>query len=379
MSKLDLKPIVDVNINLSLKAAARRGFSLGLIIGNSIVIPKTERVRVYTNLSQMLSDGFTEGKPEYKAAQLYFAATTSPRKLAVGLKDSGDASITDTLNACRAANSEWWAFTVCGAQDVDIKSCAAWAETAAPDVMYMYTTKDKSVLDSSGDEKSIFKALSDKHYRRSFGQYCGHEDTPDAVAATMGYAMGANRGVAGDAFTLAYKSLPGVTTDDLSESQVNHVTGSSESAGHNGNVYITRGEEYDILQQGYCADGSSFDEILYLDMLKNDITLNVMDLLYQSRKIPQTEGGVTDIINVINRACKKYVTLGFIAPGQWGGEECLELKRGDYLPDGYLVQSEAVNEQSPADRDKRKAPPIYVCVKLAGAIEFVTIKVNVNR
>ncbi len=327
----------------------------------------------------MLSDGFTEGKPEYKAAQLYFAATTSPRKLAVGLQDSGDASITDTLNACRAANSEWWAFTVCGAQDVDIKSCAAWAETAAPDVMYMYTTKDKSVLDSNGDEKSIFKALSDKHYRRSFGQYCGHEDTPDAVAATMGYAMGANRGVAGDAFTLAYKSLPGVTTDDLSESQVNHVTGSSESAGHNGNVYITRGEEYDILQQGYCADGSSFDEILYLDMLKNDITLNVMDLLYQSRKIPQTEGGVTDIINVINRACKKYVTLGFIAPGQWGGEECLELKRGDYLPDGYLVQSEAVNEQSPADRDKRKAPPIYVCVKLAGAIEFVTIKVNVNR
>ena len=79
----------------------------------------------------------------------------------------------------------------------------------------------------------------------------------------------ANRGLAGDAFTLAYKTLPGVKTDDLSESQVTHVCGSYESTGHNGNVYITRGEEYDVLQQGYMADGTSFDEVLYLDMLKS--------------------------------------------------------------------------------------------------------------
>ena len=158
-----------------------------------------------------------------------------------------------------------------------------------------------------------------------------------------------------------------------------HICGSAESTGNNGNVYICRGENYDILQQGYCADGTSFDEMLYLDMLKNDITLNVMDLLYQRRKIPQTEAGVTSIINVINNACKKYVTLGFIAPGQWNGPECLELQEGDYLPDGYIVQSEPVRTQAQADRDKRKAPPIYVCVKLAGAIEFVTIQVNVNR
>lgn len=127
------------------------------------------------------------------------------------------------------------------------------------------------------------------------------------------------------------------------------------------------------------ADGTSFDELLYLDMLKNDITLNVMDLLYQRRKLPQTEAGVTSIINVINDACRKYVKLGFIAPGKWNGAECLDLQTGDYLPDGYLVQSEPIDEQSQADRDKRKAPPIYVCCKLAGAIEFVTIQVNVNR
>lgn len=379
MANLDLKNIIDLTVSLSAKSAARKGFNVGLIIGKSTVIPAEERVRVYTSAAAMLADGFKTDSAEYKAALLYFAATTSPRKLAVGVKVNDDTNLTATLDACRAANSEWYPFVYLGAADVDLKDAAAWAETASPDSMLMYTTSDASVLSSSGDAKSIFKALSEKNYQRSFGQYCGQEDTPDAVVATMGYAMGANRGTAGSAFTLAYKTLPGVTTDELTENQVEHVCGSSTVNGHNGNVYVTRSGDYDILQQGYMANGTSFDELLYLDMLKNEITLNVMDLLYQSRKIPQTESGVTSITTVISAACKKFVNFGFIAPGKWNGPECLELQNGDYLPDGYLVQSEPINDQAQADRDKRKAPPIYVCVKLAGAIEYVTIQVNVNR
>ena len=377
--KLDLSPIVDTVINLSAKAAARKGFNLGLIIGPSTVISTTERVRIYTNPSQMLADGFEDESPEYEAALLYFAALTSPKRLAVGRFDqTNDQTKLTALKACRAANSEWYCFVELGASEGDIKDAALWCESATPDTCHLYTTHDASVSSSAGDEKSIFKFLQNKSYQKSLGMYYGEEDV-DGIVAVMGYAMGANRGLAGDAFTLAYKTLPGLTPDDLSETQVTHICGSVESTGSNGNVYITRGEDYKIFQQGYMADGTSFDEVLYLDMLKNDITLNVMDLLYQRSKIPQTEAGVTSIINVINVACQKYVKLGFIAPGKWNGAECLDLQTGDYLPDGYLVQSEPVDEQSQADRDKRKAPPIYVCVKLAGAIEFVTIQVNVNR
>ena len=71
--------------------------------------------------------------------------------------------------------------------------------------------------------------------------------------------------------------------------------------------------------------------------------------------------------------------MGFIAPGQWNGSACLTLKTGDYLQQGYVVLSEAIDDQDQADRDARKAPPIYVCTKLAGAIESVIIQVNVNR
>ena len=85
------------------------------------------------------------------------------------------------------------------------------------------------------------------------------------------------------------------------------------------------------------------------------------------------------IENVISKACKKHVNTGFIAPGQWNGGNILALSTGDYLPNGFLVQHEPIDEQDQTDRDHRIAPPFYVSCKLAGAIEFVTIMVNVNR
>lgn len=378
INKLTLTPVVDVIVNLGLKTAARKGFNLGLIIGSSTVIPTAERVRIYTGLDAMITDGFKATDAEYKAAQLYFSASTAPDRLAVGVKGT-DETILVAAQACRKVNSEWYPFVPLGAAADDIKTLAEWTETATPSTVLMYTTAANDVLDSTGAATDIFLALKTKNYRRSFGLFCGQADTPDAVAAVMGYAMGANTGLAASSYTLAYKNLKGVTPDDLSEAQIAYICGTSSSTGSNGNVYICRAEDYNVLQQGYMADKTSFDEILNLDMLKNSITLNVMDLLYSLKKIPQTEAGVAAIVNVINVACNEFVTNGFIAPGQWNGPKCLDLKTGDFLANGYLVQSAAVNEQTQANRDARKAPPIYVCVKLAGAIEFVTIEVNVNR
>lgn len=376
MATLSLKPIIDIQVNLVARAAARRAFNLALILGSSDVIPKEERVRIYTSPDAMLEDGFDSSDEEYRAALLYFSATLAPKRLAVGRKAEDDGSLTDAAKACRAANAEWYVLIPLGATSEDIKAMAEWVEACEIDTVLFYTTEDAKNL-SDAQDGGIFKELKSKNYRRSFGQYSG--TTENAVAATAGYAMGANRGSNNSSYTLAYKKLPGVKTDSLTETQVEHVCGTPAAGGVNGNVYITRAEMYDILQQGRMADGTSFDEILNLDMLKNDIKLNVMDLLTSQRKIPQTEAGVASIINVINVACEKYVNNGFIAPGKWNGGEVLNLENGDYLTNGYLVQSEEIDRQSQADRDARKAPPIYVCVKLAGAIEYVTIEVYVNR
>lgn len=374
MAQLDLKTIINISVNLASRSAARKGYNVALILGSSSVIAKEERVRIYTSVSAMQSDGFTTESEEYKAALLYFSANSSPQKLAVGVK-AEEESFLEAAQACRAKNGEWYVLIPLNAEISDISELADWVEAVTPDTILAYTTDDEAVL-SEAAGGGIFKALKEKNYSRSFGQYSGNGY---AVAATMGYAMGKNRGTSNSAFTLAFKELPGVTTDDLTETQVQYVCGDRNTEGVNGNVYVTRQDSYDILQMGCMADGTYFDEVLNLDMLKNDITLNVMDLLTSTAKIPATNSGVAQIINVINVACNKYVNTGFIAPGIWNGGEVLDLENGTMLDSGYVVMAEDVDDQSQADRDARIAPPIYVCVKLAGAIHYVTIEVNVNR
>jgi hypothetical protein len=271
-----------------------------------------------------------------------------------------------------------------GASDAETEALALWAENANPRTLMMYTTHSSDVLEETYDESTppervvdVFMALKAANYRRSWGVY--NSGTVNSAAAWMGKVNGLNSGTAGSMFTMAYKSVAGVTTDALTEANVQYICGSRTTSGNNGNVYVTRAEDYKLLQQGYMADGTSFDEIMGLDMLENDITLNVMDLLAQSRKVPQNAAGVASIINVINQACDKHVRTGFIAPGQWNGAKCLELQTGDYLDAGYLVQADSIDSQAQADRDKRICPTIYVCIKLAGAIEYVVVEVNVNR
>jgi hypothetical protein len=386
MANLDLKPIVRVDINLSLKAAARKGFNLALIVGDSNVITTTERVRVYTQPAQLLTDGFSNASAEYKAALLYFSQHPEPDKLAVGVIDTGNGETwADALAACRAANSEWYVFIPLGATDSDVITLAPLVEAASPSSVMFYTTNTSDVLQPTYDESTpperiddVFMTLKANLYRRSMGYYCGTAGT-DSAAAWAGVAMGLNSGTADSMFTMAYKSAVGITPDDLTETQVEYVAGSRSTTGNNGNVYIQRSEEYNLLQQGFMADKTSFDEVLGLDVLKNNIQLNVMDLLSHSRKIPYTEPGMVMIENVIAQACEASVTMGFIAPGKWTGDKCLKLTYGDYLPKGYIIQHEPVDDVQQAQKDNRIAPPIYVCCKLAGAIEYVTIEINVNR
>jgi hypothetical protein len=127
------------------------------------------------------------------------------------------------------------------------------------------------------------------------------------------------------------------------------------------------------------ADGTFFDEKINLDMLVNNMQLTIMDLLYQNPKVPQTDAGVTQLINACNEACDEAVRIGFLGAGTWTGRNILNLQTDDPLPKGYLVQAEALSTQAQADREARESVPLYVAIKEAGAVHSVLIGVYVNR
>lgn len=367
---LSLNKIVNVVVSVSPLAAPRNGFNQGLIIGPSTVIAATERLRFYSNINDMLTDGFTITSPEYLAAQIYFSQSPAPTQLWIGRQDlTASETMLAAVQACRLANSQWYPVFVCGATKTDHLAIAAYIETATPASTYFGTTSDADVPTATAG--NVLLTLKGLLYTRTFMQYS--TATPYAICGAMGYAMGQNTGLNGSSYTLKFKNEVGVTTEPLTATQALSI----ETA--NGNLYLNYGYYYNILEQGVSSAGRFFDEILNLDMLANNIQLNIMDTLYQNPKVPQTDAGVLQLIRACNQACDLAVNVGFIAPGQWTGMPVLNLKTDDTLPKGYLVQAPAISTQSDADRQARKSPPLYIAIKEAGAIHSVLIGVYVNR
>lgn len=376
---LNLYSIVDVQVLISPLSAPRSTFNQGLIIGSTDNISTVTRLKLYTTAAEVLDDGFIITDPEYIAASIYFSQSPMPDKLWIGRQDTGAGeSCVDALLACREKNVDWYMAVCLNAAYADHIACAAYAETATPPSIYGFTTSDPEVLTGLGSPPDIFTYLKSLNYKRSIGQYATTQSDvyPNniyAIVAIMGYAMGQNSGLANSAFTLKFKQEIGIATEPLVPTDINVVEGNY------GNLYLSFGNYYSIFEQGKMTNGSFFDELINLDMLVNNMQLTIMDLLYQNPKIPQTDSGVTQLMQACNEACEESVRLGFLGPGTWTGVNVLNLKTGDALPRGYLVQAESLVNQPQADREARESVPLYVAIKESGAVHSVLIGVYVNR
>jgi len=128
------------------------------------------------------------------------------------------------------------------------------------------------------------------------------------------------------------------------------------------------------------ANGDFFDERHGLDWLQNYVQNNLWNLLYTSTtKIPQTEAGVTRLLTNVEQSMDQSVTNGLVAPGTWTGGSIGQLSPGDTLTKGYYVYAAPLSTQAQADREARKAPVIQVACKLAGAVHFADVLIDVVR
>lgn len=369
-TSLSLRPIVNIEINLAAKASARKGFNLGMVLTGETPTgwPLQQRVKKYTGYEGVAKDFGSEAEVA-KAAVLYFSQRPMPTRLAVGLLKAPE-TVEAAFMACRAADSEWYAFTFSSIpSDEDILKVAEKVEAAQPTTAYFQTLKSPDIL--SNPSESLPAQLQNKKFRRTHTVYSTKSDY--SILATIGYAMAANDGTEGSAYTLKFKQQVGIETENLEEDQVEALHSI------NCNVYVLRDSYYSMYENGVQADGTSFDELIFLDQFANEAQLNIMDALYQAPKIAQTDAGVSGLIQYIQPACDDLVYIGFCAPGMWKGQTIMDLKYGMTLPKGYLIMAESIDSQPQADREARKSPHIYIALKLAGAIEYVLVRVNVNR
>jgi len=102
--------------------------------------------------------------------------------------------------------------------------------------------------------------------------------------------------------------------------------------------------------------------------------------LVQQPKIPQTDEGQVTLQSALVRVLEQFVRNGFLGRNlTWNGNGFGELVTGQVLEAGWYMFSDSYTLQSQSDREARKAMPIQVAAKEAGAIHSADILIYVER
>ncbi|WP_316425721.1 DUF3383 family protein [Klebsiella oxytoca] len=377
---LPVSNVVNVDVIMSAVAATGRNFGALLILGTSTVIPLTERIRQYSAIED-IGDDFGVDSPEYEAATIFFEQSPKPTLVYIGrwakTLAEGEAGAVETLlqavNAC-LQYTNWYGLAIADSADLveaDVIFVAAAIEASSLSRILAVTTADVNVL-VSGNTDNIGYKLKAAGYARTFWQYSS--SSKYAAISAFGRAFTVNFTGSNTTITLKFKTEPGITYETLTTAQAAAIDAI------NGNVYVYYANDTAIIQQGVMANGDFFDERHGLDWLQNYVQTNLYNLLYTSTtKIPQTDAGVTRLMTNVEASLDQAVNNGLIAPGVWNGGPIGQIESGDTLTKGYYVYADAVANQAQSDREARKSPVIQAAIKLAGAIHYGDVQINVVR
>lgn len=194
------------------------------------------------------------------------------------------------------------------------------------------------------------------------------------AAAAAGRALSVNFNGSNTAITMQMKQLAGVLPDPgITQTIYN----ACQVAGVD--IYVSFAGI-----SAYVSNGTNkyFDEVYNLIWFISQIMVSGFNALLQTgTKIPQTEPGMSYLKSVYRAVCAQAVNNGYIAPGAWNSPDWFGNQKdmiNNILQSGYYIYSAPVNQQTEANRISRVAPLVQIAIKEAGAIQQISIIVNIN-
>jgi hypothetical protein len=280
----------------------------------------------------------------------------------------------ECATALATISTAWYGLTFAASTmptDDQSIAVAAYIEAASPSRIFGISSHDANAI-VSGATSDIGYRLKALNYLRTCVQYS--TSSVYAISSFIGRAFSVNFNANKSTITLMYKQEPGVTGETLTTSQANVLQTKRY------NVFVNYVNDTKIIQYGTMSGSAWFDEIHGLDWLIDAIQTSCYNEMYTSpTKIPQTDAGQNRFSTVISQVCDQGISNGLIGPGTWNSDSFGQLQTGDYLKNGYYIYAQPIALQAQSDRDLRKAPPIQIAVKLAGATQELDILVDVNR
>lgn len=290
---------VDVNGAVGTAPASKFSFARAMIVFEHAVT--ANRVDgPYTSLAEVVAAGFTSAaEPEiHAAATAFFSQDDGADELFIGREDAGDASLTVTLDAIEAAESEpAYFFTIASRLDADIALAAAWAEA-----------RSRFFIGQSDDlAAAAMIAAQTASYNRTAIIY--HDaDAEYLDVAWMSSGAGQNLDSPDGAGTWKYRQLDGIDFAALTPAQATAITDA------NGN-FFGRLKGLSFTQEGTAASGRFIDVTTSSDWFAFRVEEGLLTLFVNANKIPFTDGGINLITTEIEDVAARGVLFGHIAPG----------------------------------------------------------------
>ena len=369
---LSIDTIARVAVNVVRAAARPTAFDTGLLLVKDSNYTAAKRLKSYASSAEaaagLVADGFPASTEAYKAAQKYFAASPSPARLLVSCYPASESPV-QALDAVLDETSDFYGVALADSR-TDAELLALDTHISGlekPLVLFLPllgTPAAVAAADSLLDR--LFAAVS----RRVIATYAA---AVSDAAAVMGTAMGLQAAHAASAFSLCYKPVGGIQPSALTQSQVDAIQAL------NGNVYVTRGYTHHLLEKGSTPSGYRYDEVLYLDMIAQDLQNAAVSLLAENPdKLPQTDDASAQFMNAFSSVLIGYTNRGILATAPWRGPAAGSIQAGDYIENGFALWADSYDNQSDADRAAHRAVPIQCALTLAGSLESVVITVNVR-
>lgn len=298
--------------------------------------------------------------------------------LATQLDNGADAeTIPEALEAILALNDSWyWVMsdnTIFS--QANVQSISNWVETGR----YMYSVQSsESAILTTGETSTVAYLLYQEQLQRTFVTYSSSSDYKSVSICARFSSV--NFDSANSVITAKFKSLPTITPDDITQTQV------SELERKRVNYYTTFATD-SIYSEGTTCNNSVYIDTRYaLDWFANAVQVDTYDLLRGSGRVAQTDAGEAEIVSVLDGVCRQALTNGMIAGGTVS-----EVMKSDIiattgntsfdgnLTKGYLIWSQPSSAQSQADRAARKATAKKIWLKSSGAIHTVDISVTLEN
>jgi hypothetical protein len=355
MAEVPIESRVDVIVALGTQPLSTVSFDSAAFAAELTDAAFPQAYKVYTSLTEMVTDGFLTTSAAYKYAALCFGGKFRVKKVYVVKFGSAGVAVTKTpvqaLTDLFNVDDTAYYIGCSSHSDANVSAIAAFAESL--DKMYVHSTQQAGVL-VTATTTDIASVLQDAAYDHVLTIYNAAADTTYAEGGVVGAMASITAGTS----TLEDKTMTGVAVDSLNETQRTSLVSKNVA-------YYMPIAGVNSVFNSKVASGQFFDTIVFADWLKANIAQEIYGLMKREsdlgRKVSYDEAGFSKI----RQACRRVIEIG-----RASGSISLDIES--------IVRTPTRDEVSEADRMNRVLPNLVVEVPYSNAVHKVTVRAYVT-